>query len=163
MNQIIILGTGFVSIILAVYAVYSTRRWTQTLSELEENLRDQVQGVSEGLRVHVDTELEPLISKVNKAFGLRGEQGVAAKKLKTAEKYLVQDVLDAKNPMIMAALEAVSPRTKKYLEGNPELIMQLIPRLQALQSIEGFSPLDLFKPPGSSGASKKHPFGNREE
>ena len=141
---------------ISIYSVYR-------VGLVEQGLVSEVEQVGLSLREHVNTELEPLIKNVNKAFGLRGKQGAAANKLKAAEKYLVQDVLDAKNPMIMAALEAVSPRTKEYLEQNPELVMQLIPRLQALQSIEGFSPLDLFKPPGSSGSSKKHPFGNREE
>ena len=147
-----------VAILALLFSAYSIYR----VGLIEVGLVSEVEQVGLGLRDHVDAELEPLIKKVNKAFGLRGEQGAAAKKLKTAEKYLVQDVLDAENPMVMAALEAVSPRTKEYLEENPELVMQLLPRLKALQSIDGFNPLDIFSP-GSSTTSKKHPFGNREE
>lgn len=147
-----------VAVLALLFSAYSIYR----VGLVEQGLVSEVEQVGLGLRDHVDAELEPLIKKVNKAFGLRGEQGAAAKKLKTAEKYLVQDVLDAENPMVMAALEAVSPRTKEYLEENPELVMQLIPRLKALQSIDGFSPLDLFKP-GDTTKTRKHPFGNREE
>ena len=147
-----------IAVLALIFSIYGIYR----VGLIEEGLVSEVEQVGLGLRDHVNAELEPLIKKVNKAFGLRGEQGAAAKKLKTAEKYLVQDVLDAKNPVLMAALEAVSPRTKEYLEENPELVMQLLPRLEALQSIDGFSPLDLFNP-GDSTKQTKHPFGSREE
>ena len=144
------------SVLIAVYCVYR-------VGLIEEGLVLQVEQAAQGLRTHIDAELEPLQKNVNKAFGMRAAIGTEARQLKTAEKYVVQDVMAAQSPEIMAALEFLSPRTKEYLEKNPELVMKLLPRLQALQSIEGFEPLDLFKPPGTGSDNRKHPFGNREQ
>jgi len=144
------------SAVIAVYCVYR-------VGLVEQGLVSEVEQAAQGLRQHIDAELEPLQKNVNKAFGMRAAIGTEARQLKTAEKYVVQDVMAAQSPEIMAALEFLSPRTKEYLEKNPELVMKLLPRLQALQSIEGFEPLDLFKPPGTGSDNRKHPFGNREQ
>jgi len=150
---------GLLSILAIGISVYSVYR----VGLVEQGLVTEVEGAAKGLRAHIDAELEPLQKNVNRAFGLKSEGAQDVRRLKTAEKYIVQDVLEAQSPELMAALEFLSPRTKEYLEKNPELIARLLPRLQALNSIEGFSPLDLFKPPGTGSDNRKHPFGNREQ
>ena len=101
---------AIISVVIAIISVYR-------VGKIEKELVSQVEGVGESLRIHIDTELEPLIKKVNKAFGF------------------------------------------KALESH----VDLIPRLQALSQIEGFSILDLLKPSGTGSDNRKHPYGFREE
>lgn len=153
-----------ISIIIAlagvIIAIYSVWR----VGLIEEGLVSEVEDVSKSLRGHIDAELEPLIKKVNKAFGFKALESHDSRALKKAEGMIIQDVLNTQDPVLMGVLEMVSPATKEYLEENPSLIVELIPRLQALSQVEGFSILDLLKPPGEGGPHHgKHPFGFREE
>lgn len=150
---------GILSVLASVISVYSVYR----VGLVEEGLVLQVEEAAQGLRTHIDAELEPLTKNVNRAFGFKSEQAVNARQLKKAEGMIIQDVLDTQDPILMGLLDMISPATKEYLEENPSLIVELIPRLQALSQVEGFNFLDLLKPPGTSPSDRKHPFGNREE
>jgi hypothetical protein len=67
------------------------------------------------------------------------------------------------DPLIQGALD-MFPNVKEYVGKNPHMLMELIPRLQQLQQIEGFKLTDLVSPPSSSPRpSSSHPFGRREE
>jgi len=147
---------AIISVVIAIISVYR-------VGKIEKELVSQVEGVGESLRIHIDTELEPLIKKVNKAFGFKALESHDSRALKKAEGLIIQDVLDTQDPLLMGLLDMISPATKEYLEENPSLIVDLIPRLQALSQIEGFSILDLLKPSGTGSDNRKHPYGFREE
>ena len=144
------------SAVIAVYCVYR-------VGLVEQGLVSEVEQAAQGLRTHIDAELEPLQKNVNRAFGLKAQASHYSRALKKAEGMIISDVLEAQSPVLMGILDMVSPPTREYLEKHPDLIAQLIPRLQALNSIEGFNPIDLFKPPGTGSDNRKHPFGNREQ
>jgi len=150
---------GILSLTALAVSVYAVNQIRMT----EEGLVLEVEQAVKGLRTHIDAELEPLTKNINRAFGFKSEQAVTARQLKKAEGMIIQDVLDTRDPLIMGLLDMISPATKEYLEENPSLIVELIPRLQALSQVEGFSILDLLKPGDSSNRSRKHPFGFREE
>ena len=144
------------SAVIAVYCVYR-------VGLVEQGLVIEVEEAAKGLRAHIDAELEPLQKNVNRAFGFKAQASHDSRALKKAEGMIIQDVLDTQDPVLMGVLDMVSPATKEYLEEHPSLIVELIPRLQALSQVEGFSILDLLKPPGDGVHRGKHPFGNREE
>jgi len=145
---IIAIVVSLASVIVSILVQYSTNKRIDKTVEI----------VSKSLREHVDNELEPLITKVNRAFGMKSEASTQVRQLKTAERYIAQDLLEAQDPLIKAGLELISPRTKEYIEKNPDLLLQLIPRIQALMQMDGFNPAELISP-GGSGTPKKHPFG----
>jgi len=150
-----------ISVILAVIGLGAALYSVWYSRSIETTLLGEVQRAAEGLRGHIDEELEPLQKNVNKAFGFKAQASADSRQLKAAERMVMDDVLQAQSPEIMAALEFLSPRTKEYLEKNPELIARLLPRLQALSSVEGFNVKDLFNP-GTGSENRRHPFGNRE-
>ena len=154
--DMISLVIAVIGVIIAIYSVWR-------VGIIEESLVSEVQDVSTGLRGHIDAELEPLIKKVNKAFGFKALESSDSRQLKKAEGMIIQDVLNSQDPLLMGLIDMVSPATKEYLEENPSLIVELIPRLQALSQVEGFNIFDLLKPPGDKGGRGPHPFGFREE
>ena len=144
------------SAVIAVYCVYR-------VGLVEQGLVSEVEQAAQGLRAHIDAELEPLQKNVNRAFGLKAQASHDSRALKKAEGMIIQDVIDTQDPVLMGLLDMISPATREYLEENPSLIVELIPRLQALSSVEGFSILDLLKKPGTGSDNRSHPFGRREE
>ena len=151
-----------ISVILASAALGVAFYSVWRVGTVEEGLVSEVQEVGESLRKHIDAELEPLIKKVNKAFGFKALESSDSRKLKKAEGMIMQDILNTQDPLLMGFLDMVSPATKEYLEENPALIGELVPRLQALSKVEGFSILDLLKPPSGTPSSRRHPFGREE-
>jgi len=147
-----------ISIIAVMISLYSVWR----VGLIEEGLVLEVEQSAQGLRQHIDAELEPLVKNVNRAFGFKAQQAGDAVQLKKAEGMIMKDVLDTQDPILMGLLDMVSPATKEYLEENPSLIVELIPRLQSLSSVEGFSIFDLLKPPGDASPGRKHPFSSEE-
>lgn len=135
-------------------ALYTLKLHRELSGSMEPMVQDLAKTIGEGLRVHVDTELAPLKVRGSQIMGNLGAMGNMAKQVKTAERYIAQDLVNMQDPVIVAALELLSPRTKEYLEKNPDLIMQLLPRLKALQ--ESGDPLGFLKPGGPG--HKKHPY-----
>ncbi|GAJ21462.1 unnamed protein product [marine sediment metagenome] len=118
--------------------------------------------IGEEVKELILQETEPLKNAVSRSMGFKSEQAVTSRQIKTAEKYIAQDILDQQDPLIKAGLEFLSPRTTEYLEKNPDLIMQILPRLQALSQVEGgFNPLDLLSRGGNSN-TRPHPFRTEE-
>ncbi|GAH70120.1 unnamed protein product, partial [marine sediment metagenome] len=89
-----------VAIIIAIYSVWR-------VGKIEETLVSEVEDVSTGLRGHIDAELEPLIKKVNKAFGFKALESSDSRQLKKAEGLIIQDVLNTQDPVLMGLLDMV--------------------------------------------------------
>lgn len=128
---------GLVLMIAIGFTIFYVNRASKqtriTLDSLKSELTLGIQDINSGL--------EPLKIAVSRSMGIIGEKGHNTQKLKRAEKYIAQDLIDSQDPLILAALDALSPNGKArgYLEENPDLILQLLPRLQALSKIEGFT------------------------
>ncbi|GAI64184.1 unnamed protein product, partial [marine sediment metagenome] len=151
--EIFALAMSCFALVLSCFVLYKYRKYEETLSlELQELAKNTQNTFLE--------EIAPLKNLVNQSMGRMSAQGHEAKQLKTAEKYISEDILEAQDPMIIAALEILSPRTKDYLDENPDLIMKLIPRFQALQATG--DPLGFLKPDGNHGG-RPHPFRGKEE
>lgn len=127
---------------------------------------DTVERVSIALREHVDQELEPAKVAVSRAMTTKSKAGIDAIQRKALNKRIGQDMIDLQSPEVKLLLE-MFPRASEYVEKNPDLIMELLPRIQALKGQEGFKLTDLFNPSSSLGGSpsitRKHPFGMKEE
>ena len=159
-NSLVII-TGLLFIIAIGFTIFYVNRASKqtriTLNSLGETLNQGIEDINSGL--------EPLKIAVSRSMGIIGEKGHDTQKLKRAEKYIAQDLIDSQDPLILAALDALSPNGKArgYLEENPDLILQLLPRLQALSKIEGFNPIDLIKKSGESSPWANHPLRNSGE
>jgi len=134
----------------------------------KEEVKKEIQTIAQETQKTLLEEIEPLKIAVSRSMGIIGQKGHNTQKLKRAEKYLAQDLIDSQDPLILAGLNTLSPdgRFREYIEKNPDLILQLIPRLQALSKIEGFNPMDLIKPPDDSSRGrtwKNHPLLGLEE
>ena len=111
----------------------------------------------------LEETLKPLQHAVSRAFSNRGQKGAETRQIQRAEALLTQDMMARQDPLIQAGLE-LFPNFKQYIEENPHLLPQLIPRLQALSQVPGFNPMDLINPeksPSPSSALQPHPL-NRE-
>ncbi|GAI37100.1 unnamed protein product [marine sediment metagenome] len=140
--------------VLSCFVLYKYRKY-------EETLTLELQDLAAATQSTFLEEIAPLKNLVNQSMGRMSAQGHEATQLKTAEKYISEDILEAQDPMIIAALEILSPRTKDYLDENPGVIMKLIPRFQALMATG--DPLGFLKPDGGSTHGRLHPFRGKEE
>ncbi len=93
----------------------------------------------------------------------KGTMGANVKQLKTLDKKIALDLIDQGDPLIKAALD-MFPNAREYVEKNPGLLLELLPRLEALQKVPGgFKVQELFGPPSSLDKPTTHPFGMNEE
>jgi hypothetical protein len=119
--------------------------------------------VIEHLEMTLDETLKPINHAISASYSQLGTKGATAKQEKALDKRIAQDMLSLQDPMIQAGLE-MFPNVREYVEKNPELLIKLLPRLQQLQSIEGFNPMDLISPsPGNPIPTAKHPYGTKEQ
>lgn len=150
--------TVFLSILALIVSIVIYRKYETVPNMIDEGLKE----IGSEVRELLLQETEPLKNAVSRSMGFKSEQAATARQVKTAEKYIVQDILEQQDPLIQAGLEFLSPRTKEYLEKNPNLVMQILPRIQALSQVEGgFNPLELFSKDGVS-RQRPHPFKTEE-
>lgn len=121
------------------------RKYSKALGGL---LQTYVGGIEEEIN-----EIRPTISK---AYGILANMGTTPKQLKTAEKYIAQDIVETNTNLRMAlgVLETVSPRGAEYLRENPDILPEIIekwwPKIQAITgagSIEDLVSMDGIKKP----------------
>ena len=111
----------------------------------------------------LELSLKPIKETISKSYSHMGSKGASVKQSKALDVRISQDMINMQDPLIQGALE-MFPNVRQYVEKNPHMLMELLPRLQQLQSIEGFKLPDLLgSSPSPSLGSHPHPFGNREE
>ena len=92
--------------------------------------------VKEGFKVNsqaIDFWIEENKGKIQRAHSIIGSQGGEAMKLKAGEKLLSQSILQ-NSPVINAVLSSglLSPDMQDWINTNPELVIQLLPKMQAV-------------------------------
>ena len=92
--------------------------------------------VKEGFKVNsqaIDFWIEENKGKIQRAHSIIGSQGGEAMKLKQGEKLLSQSLIQ-NSPVINAVLSSglLSPDMHDWINTNPELVIQLIPKMQAV-------------------------------
>ena len=92
--------------------------------------------VKEGFKVNsqaIDFWIEENKGKIQRAHSIIGSQGGEAMKLKAGEKLLSQSLIQ-NSPVINAVLSSglLSPDMQDWIDTNPDLVMQLLPKFQAV-------------------------------
>ena len=92
--------------------------------------------VKEGFKVNsqaIDFWIEENKGKIQRAHSIIGSQGGEAMKLKAGEKLLSQSLIQ-NSPVINAVLSSglLSPDMHDWVNTNPELVIQLFPKMQAV-------------------------------
>ena len=92
--------------------------------------------VKEGFKVNsqaIDFWIEENKGKIQRAHSIIGSQGGEAMKLKAGEKLLSQSLIQ-NSPVINAVLSSglLSPDMHDWINTNPELVIQLFPKMQAV-------------------------------
>ena len=141
-------GIAIISGIIAIFSLYKARQIADdTLETLDTLLAEQ---------------LKPMKNAVSRSMSDKAQASVTTRQRQALDKRIAQDVIDMQNPLVSALLDQF-PNVKEYIGKNPNLLVELLPRLQALQGIEGFQITDLVNPSPSSRTQQPHPFGSREE
>lgn len=149
-NAAILISLG--ALILASYSVYKAIKMPQYIEEKADSILNT-------LDLELKEVLDPINEKISKSYSHLGSKGAHVRQVQALDKKLAQDVLNMQDPMIKGALD-LFPNVRDYVEKNPDLLMELLPRIQQLQGIEGFNPLDLISPPSSKNTSL--PSNSRE-
>lgn len=154
-----------IPLILSVIAVVMAGISLIKALKMPEIVEEKADFILSTLDETLKETLEPIQDTIKKSYSHMGTKGALVKKEMALDRRLAQDMIAQSDPMINALLD-MFPNAKDYVEKNPELIMSLIPRLQALSQVEGFQLSDLLgKNPSLplSGHSPSHPFGIKEE
>jgi len=152
MVELISLGIACLSLLGVLFLYFKIQKDLEELAEnLANELGSQLQDMLKGLK-NIPKEY----------YTEMGARGGATKQLKALDHRIAEDILDQQDPLIQAGL-SMFPRVKEYIDENPHLLPQLIPRLQALSQVQGFKVSDLLKPDSYKSENRRHPFGSREE
>jgi len=141
----IALITSFLALIIASISVYKALKMPEIVEEKADEILNTLDNELKSL-------LDPINEKISKSYSHMGTAGAHAKQVKALDKRIAQDVINMQDPMIKAGLD-MFPNVREYVEKNPDLLMELLPRLAQLQQIEGFNPIDLISPPSSKTSS----------
>jgi len=157
MNELIPLAISVIATIIGTLSVFYAIKTREKVEEAQEFMLNTLDKT-------LEEALTPVKQTISKSYSQLGTMGATAKQVKALDKRIAQDVIDMQNPMIQAALD-MFPNVKEYVEKNPHLLTELLPRIQALQGIEGFNVSDLLGSPSPSlpSPSHPHPFGRNEE
>jgi len=149
----IALTTSFLALILASYSVYKAFKMPEIIAQEADNVLNTLDN-------ELKEVLEPINEKISKSYSHMGKAGAHVRQVQALDKKIAQDIINQQNPMVNAALD-MFPNVREYVEKNPDLLMELLPRLQQLQGIEGFNALDLISPSPSSKTPSPSPSRNR--
>lgn len=141
------IGLASLSLLLSYYLIH---RNNMILKE----------AVTHGLKVNSDSVqawIEANQGKIKRAQSIIGSQGGDTMKLKQGERLLSQSLLQ-NSPVIDAVLSSglLSPGMQDWIDTNPDLVMQLMPRFQQILST-------LDNNSQKSSVSQPHPFGRLTE
>jgi len=136
---------SFVAIILSSFSVYKAIKTDEIIAREADNILNTLDN-------ELKEVLEPINQKISKSYSHLGAKGAHTRQVQALDKKIAQDIINTQNPMISAALD-MFPNVKEYVEKNPDLLMELLPRLQQLQGIEGFNALDIISPSPSPKTS----------
>ena len=126
---------------------------------IQRNNRLLKEAVTDGLKVNsqaISSWIEANQGKIQRAHSIIGSQGGDVMKLKQGEKLLSQSLLQ-NSPVIDAVMSSglLSPGMQDWIDNNPDLVMQLIPKFQAV--------LGQMSNNSQNSSNQPHPFGRFDE
>lgn len=139
-----------VSVWVSVVAAFIT--WF-LLNRRVKKLQDFVSTGLTTFQDEVGAQLKPVLDLNSKAMSIIGTQGAEVKKVKAAEKMIATGLMDD-NKLVMDGVRQIFPKLGDYLDENPEVVMDLLPRLKQMYTQVQGNEL--------SGQSRKHPFSTEE-
>lgn len=124
------------------------------LNRRVKTLREFVKNGLEAFTDDLEEQLKPILETNSRAMSIIGTQGAEVKKFKAAERMLSQGLLED-NKLVIDGLRAVFPRLGEYIDENPEVGIELLPRIQKI--------ISNYQETTSPYQSRSHPFRNLEE
>jgi hypothetical protein len=146
----------FLAILSTGIALLMLKRSNQAMAYVLETYKEGLENLIKETQEQFE-KYDPLISK---AFSIIGKQGVQSKALAKGEEIFTQEFMNhTEIGVLLQAVGKVFPRFGEWAEENPDLALQLAPRILAFAKQSGI--LDQAGIPSSTPG--KHPFGLREE
>ena len=145
--------SSLISVLCAFFIVKNSR----------EGISEEFQTTLIKVNEDIQTTLKPILDTNSRAMGIISAKSVDARQLKKAENLLSEGIIE-QNQLLLQGIEAVSPQLSEYLTENPDVILGLLPRLQAILQKSGVNLGDLSGNPlsPSPATSSPHPFGSDE-
>ncbi len=117
------------------------------------------EAVTNGLKINskaIQSFIEDNKGNIQRAHSIIGSQGADANKLKQGEKLLSQSLIQ-NSPVIDAVMSSglLSPGMQEWIDNNPDLVMQLLPKFQAV--------LGQMSNKSQNSSNQPHPFGRFDE
>jgi len=150
------------SIASALISVAFTFYWVKKSGE---GIASSINGFLEARDEALEAQLKPILNTNSRVMGIIADKGNTQKQEKIALKTLGNDLL-GQNEVVIEALRGIAPGFSDYLEEHPDLVIKLMPRIDALLEKQGGIEGILTGVTGKSPLSPRHsphPFWNREE
>ena len=150
-NALLTLALATISI---GFTVFMLRKQASTI---EQTLFGVVQ---EGLKSNaesIQTWISDNQSKISRAHSIIGSQGADKKRIMQGEKLLSAEIYK-QSPILDAVKSFVSPTFSDWMDENPDIVMELAPRIQQIMSN-----MPQNAEYTESSDSKPHPFGFSSE
>lgn len=129
---------AILSVIALALAVYNAYITPKIIANEADNILNTIDN-------QLKETLQPMQHVISRTMSNMGEKGISAIQQRTLDKNLALDVINLQDPLIQQALE-LFPNVKQYINKNPNLILELIPRIQKLRQIDGLNLPDIIKP-----------------
>ena len=156
MDWILPFGAFILASIIGVgYSFYSLNK---TKKDLESDLLTWKKGIEDysGLfQENLEAQLKPILDTNSRVMGIISEKGRVVKGERKAMELLGEDLIE-QNELLLSAVDTVSPKLSEYLRGNPEQLITMMPRIQAIAEKMGIEIPGLPSP--SSRTHHPHPF-----
>lgn len=136
-----------ISVVVTLIGVVAT--WFILIRRVEK-LRIFVSDGLETFQEEVGAQLKPVLDLNSKAMSIIGTQGAEVRKVKAAERMIATGIMDD-NKLVMDGVRQIFPKLGDYLDENPEVVMDLLPRLKQMYS-------QVQENDGKGYTSKPHPF-----
>ena len=99
-----------------------------TLSSFDDSIQ--------GFFTQIQEELKPVLTNNSRVMGIISSKGNDVKQEKSALKALGTDIIND-NEALIGMVETVSPLFGQKLRNNPDLIIKLMPRIEAILAKQG--------------------------
>lgn len=94
--------------------------------ELEATMKPQLAAVETALR-DAEALMAQAAPQIKRSQSIIAQHGVQPRQIKTAEKYLAEDIIE-QYPEAKMLLGTISPRTAEYFTENPDILLQMAER-----------------------------------
>lgn len=97
------------------------------MKKLQKFTSDGIKTLTEG----IEAQLKPVLETNSRAMSIIGTQGAEVKKHKAAERMIAKGIM-GDNKMVMDGVRALFPQLADYIDENPEVGLELLPKVKQL-------------------------------